>query len=72
MAKNTKTDNKNNNNNNKIQAKNKSKAHSANLKNQLKQTTETGLIDGIFVYTEPLSIADFAKKLNKGPAEIVK
>ncbi|WP_339021591.1 translation initiation factor IF-2 [Spiroplasma endosymbiont of Atherix ibis] len=69
MAKKTKT---NSNNNNKIQAKNKSKAHSANLKSQLKQTTETGLIDGIFVYTEPLSIADFAKKLNKGPAEIVK
>ncbi|AUM62571.1 translation initiation factor IF-2 [Spiroplasma monobiae] len=67
MAKNTKQNDKN-----KIQAKNKSKAHNANLKNQLKQTTETGLIDGIFVYTEPLSIADFAKKLNKGPAEIVK
>ncbi|AUB31452.1 translation initiation factor IF-2 [Spiroplasma floricola] len=68
MAKKIKADS----NNNKIQAKNKSKAHSANLKNQLKQTTETGLIDGVFVYTEPLSIADFAKKLNKGPAEIVK
>ncbi|QHX36580.1 translation initiation factor IF-2 [Spiroplasma sp. BIUS-1] len=68
MAKNTKQTNTNN----KVQAKNKSKAHSANLKNQLKQTTETGLIDGVFVYTEPLSIADFAKKLNKGPAEIVK
>ncbi|AGR42033.1 translation initiation factor IF-2 [Spiroplasma diminutum] len=66
MAKNTKSEN------NKAQAKNKSKAHSANLKNQLKQTTETGLIDGVFVYTEPLSIADFARKLNKGPAEIVK
>ncbi|ALD66257.1 translation initiation factor IF-2 [Spiroplasma cantharicola] len=67
MAKNIKQ-----NNNKNQQSKNKSKAHSANLKNQLKQTTETGLIDGIFVYTEPLSIAEFAKKLNKGPAEIVK
>ncbi|AGR41028.1 translation initiation factor IF-2 [Spiroplasma taiwanense] len=60
------------NNNQKQVAKNKSKAHTANLKNQLRETKETGLIDGVFIYTEPLSIADFAKKLNKGPAEIVK
>gem|GEM_PF-3875345 len=56
----------------KQQAKNKSKAHTANLKNKLKETTQTGLIDGVFVFTEPLSIADFAIKINKSPAEIVK
>ncbi len=66
MAKNEK------NQKNKQIAKNKSKAHTANLKNKLKETKQTGLIDGIFVYTEPLSIADFASKINKGAAEIVK
>ncbi|AHI52740.1 translation initiation factor IF-2 [Spiroplasma culicicola] len=60
------------NNNAKQQAKNKSKAHTANLKSKLKETKQTGLIDGVFVYTEPLSIAEFAAKINKGPAEIVK
>ncbi|QEH61727.1 translation initiation factor IF-2 [Spiroplasma chinense] len=69
MAKQT---NKSPANNAKQQAKNKSKAHTANLKSKLKETKQTGLIDGVFVYTEPLSIADFAKKVNKGPAEIVK
>ncbi|QGS51820.1 translation initiation factor IF-2 [Spiroplasma tabanidicola] len=60
------------NKNNKQQAKNKSKAHTANLKNKLRETKQTGVIDGVFVYTEPLTIADFASKLQKGPAEIVK
>ncbi|ARU91934.1 translation initiation factor IF-2 [Spiroplasma clarkii] len=54
------------------QAKNKSKAHTANLKSKLKETKQTGLIDGVFVYTEPLSIANFAEKINKKSAEIVK
>ena len=56
----------------KQQAKHKSKAHTANLKSKLKETKHTGLIDGVFVYTEPLSIANFAEKINKKAAEIVK
>ncbi|AOG60290.1 translation initiation factor IF-2 [Spiroplasma helicoides] len=67
-----KQNNSKNINDKKQQAKTKSKAHTANIKNKLKETKQTGLVDGVFVYTEPLSIGDFAKKLNKGPAEIVK
>jgi translation initiation factor IF-2 len=51
---------------------NKKKDHINNLKSKLRETKEVGLVDGVFVYTEPLSIADFAKKVGKGPAEIVK
>jgi translation initiation factor IF-2 len=67
MAKN----NNNKNSNKQVQAKQK-KDHINNLKSKLRETKEVGLVDGVFVYTEPLSIADFAKKVGKGPAEIVK
>ncbi|ASP28094.1 translation initiation factor IF-2 [Spiroplasma corruscae] len=59
-------------NNNKQNYKSKSKAHTTNIKNKLRETKETGLIDGVFIFTEPLSIADFAKKIGKEPAAIVK
>jgi translation initiation factor IF-2 len=68
MAKNN---NNNKNSNKQVQAKQK-KDHINNLKSKLRETKEVGLVDGVFVYTEPLSIADFAKKVGKGPAEIVK
>lgn len=63
---------KSNQNINKQADKNKSKMHSNSIKSKLKESTETGLIDGVFVYTEPLSIADFAKKINKNSPEIIK
>jgi translation initiation factor IF-2 len=60
MAKN----NNNKNSNKQVQAKQK-KDHINNLKSKLRETKEVGLVDGVFVYTEPLSIADFAKKSRK-------
>ncbi|AHI53975.1 translation initiation factor IF-2 [Spiroplasma sabaudiense Ar-1343] len=66
--------NKNNKNSNPKQNsdKNKLKAHSNTLKNQLRETKATGLIDGVFIFTGPITIAEFGKKINKNVAEIVK
>jgi translation initiation factor IF-2 len=44
---------------------------SFNLKKQMTKV-ETGVKDGIFVFTGPLSIEDFAKQVKKSTAEIVK
>ncbi|WP_338971264.1 translation initiation factor IF-2 [Spiroplasma endosymbiont of Panorpa germanica] len=52
--------------------KNKLKAHSNTLKSQLKETKATGLIDGVFIFTGPITISEFGKKINKNVAEIVK
>lgn len=41
------------------------------LKSQLKKV-EVGIQNGIFIYVEPLTIDEFAKKLNKSASEIIK
>lgn len=41
------------------------------LKSQLKKV-EVGIQNGIFIYVEPLSIDEFAKKINKSASEIIK
>jgi translation initiation factor IF-2 len=63
---------KNKVNKNKAEQKQRNKQHTKNIKNKLKQETATGLIDGVFVYTGPLSIADFAQQIGKPVTEIVK
>ena len=55
-----------NNKNNK-----KDNRKSFDLKSQFKKV-ETGIQDGVFVYVEPLSISEFASKLNKPSSEIIK
>ncbi|ATZ18697.1 translation initiation factor IF-2 [Williamsoniiplasma somnilux] len=57
---------------NNVAAKKRAAEHTKNIKQQLNETTATGLIDGVFVFTEPLSIADFSKKIGKPITEIVK
>src|SRR5699024_9391195 len=69
MAKNN---NSTRNTSNKTKTDKSKKSHINNLKSKLRETKEVGLIDGIFVYTEPLSIGDFAKKIGKLPSEVVK
>jgi translation initiation factor IF-2 len=44
---------------------------SFDLKKQMNKV-ETGVRNGIFVFTGPLSIEDFAKQVRKNTAEIVK
>ncbi|ATG97455.1 translation initiation factor IF-2 [Mesoplasma lactucae] len=46
--------------------------HAKAIKNKLKEEKTTGLVDGVFVYTGPLTIAEFANKINKPVTEIVK
>lgn len=46
--------------------------HTKQIKQQLKENVAVGLIDGVFVYTEPLSISDFAKKIGRPVPEIMK
>jgi len=46
--------------------------HTKTIKNKLKEEKQTGLVDGVFVYTGPLTIAEFALKINKPVTEIVK
>ncbi|WP_434335467.1 translation initiation factor IF-2 [Mycoplasma capricolum subsp. capricolum] len=52
--------------------KQKAQNQTKNIKKQLKEEVNTGLIDGIFVYTEPLSILEFATKINKPVTVILK
>ncbi|WP_338982908.1 translation initiation factor IF-2 [Spiroplasma endosymbiont of Othius punctulatus] len=59
-------------NHTKVASKQKSKQQSNHLKTQLKEKVATGIVDGVFRFTENLSIADFSQKINKTPAEIVK
>jgi len=68
---------KNNPNQNKNQSKKalerqRINQHTKTIKNKLKEEKQTGLIDGVFVYTGPLTIAEFASKINKPVTEIVK
>lgn len=44
---------------------------SVDLKKQMK-TIKTGVQNGVFVFTNPLTVSEFAAKLNKNPAEIIK
>ncbi|AEM68841.1 translation initiation factor IF-2 [Mycoplasma putrefaciens] len=46
--------------------------HTKNIKKQLKEEVATGLIDGVFIYTEPLTVAEYASKINRSVAEILK
>ncbi|ATZ17194.1 translation initiation factor IF-2 [Williamsoniiplasma luminosum] len=64
--------NNNHKNNNKLAQKKRVQQHTKQIKQQLKETVETGLIDGVFVYTKPLSMSDFAKEVNKPITEIIK
>jgi translation initiation factor IF-2 len=52
--------------------KKRNQQHAKQIKQQLKESVATGLIDGVFVYTEPLSISDFAKKIGRNVPEILK
>lgn len=42
------------------------------LKQQLKEAPTVGIVDGVFVYSQPLTIAEFAKKIGKNVTEILK
>jgi len=64
--------NKKFNNRNKAEQRQKNRAHAKNIKNKLSEEKETGLIDGVFVYTGPLTIAEFARQTNKPVTEVVK
>ncbi len=44
---------------------------SVDIKKQMK-TIKTGVQNGVFVFTNPLTVAEFATKLNKPAAEIIK
>lgn len=44
---------------------------SVDIKKQMK-TIKTGVQNGVFVFTNPLTVAEFAAKLNKPAAEIIK
>ncbi|AVN63667.1 translation initiation factor IF-2 [Mesoplasma florum] len=68
MAKNIKTNKKPQ----QVNKKEMSKQHAKQIKQQLNETVATGIIDGVFVYTEALSIADFASQIGKSVAEILK
>ncbi|WP_031543163.1 translation initiation factor IF-2 [Mesoplasma photuris] len=53
-------------------AKQKAKQHTNQIKQQLKEEVATGLVDGVFVFTEALSVGDFATKIGKNAADILK
>lgn len=52
--------------------RNRVNQHTQAIKNKLKEEKQVGLVDGVFVYTGPLSIAEFAAKINRPVTEIVK
>lgn len=59
------------NKNAKANTKKRNNNQNKTIKSQLK--TVTAHVDnGVFIYSEPLSVGDFAEKINKKPAEIVK
>ena len=66
MAKVKNNKNKNNNHN-----KNKKDNRISNVKNQIKEV-KTGIIDGVFVFTEELTVSEFAAKMKKSSSEIIK
>lgn len=68
MAKNNKQNTKVNN----AEARKRAAQHTKKIKQQLNETTAIGLINGVFIFTEPLSVADFAKQIGKPVTEIIK
>ncbi|MBY7704615.1 translation initiation factor IF-2 [Vibrio harveyi] len=52
--------------------KQEAQKHTKNIKKQLKEEVSTGLIDGVFVFTEPLTVADYASQINKSVSDILK
>ncbi|AJM71695.1 translation initiation factor IF-2 [Mycoplasma yeatsii] len=52
--------------------KQEAQKHTKNIKRQLKEEVSTGLIDGVFVFTEPLTVADYASQINKSVSDILK
>lgn len=67
MAKVKNNGNKNKNHNN----RNKNDNRISNVKNQIKEV-KTGIIDGVFVFTEELTVSEFATKMKKPSSEIIK
>ncbi|UWD35229.1 translation initiation factor IF-2 [Mycoplasma cottewii] len=57
---------------NKIIKKQEAQKHTKNIKKQLKEEVSTGLIDGVFVFTETLTVADYASQINKSVSDILK
>ena len=51
--------------------KNSDNRQSVDIKKQLK-TIKTGIQNGVFVFTGPLTVADFAQKINKSLSEVLK
>ncbi|PPE06380.1 translation initiation factor IF-2 [Mesoplasma corruscae] len=49
-----------------------SKDHTKQIKQQLNETVATGLIDGVFVYTQTLSVLEFATQIGQSVAVILK
>ena len=41
------------------------------LKSQFKKV-DTGIKNGVFVFSSPLTVDEFSKKINKSPSEILK
>ena len=73
MAENKKTKpNQNKNQSKRALERQRVNQHTKTIKNKLKEEKQTGLVDGVFVYTGPLTIAEFASKINKPVTEIVK
>ncbi len=63
---------KNNNSKfNKNNNKNTDNRKNNDLKSQLKKV-DVGIQDGVFIYVEPLTINEFAKKINRASSEIIK
>lgn len=52
--------------------KKQNQQHTKKLKQQLKEVPATGLIEGVFVYTGPITIANFAKEIGKTIPEILR
>ncbi|MBX4209794.2 MAG: translation initiation factor IF-2 [Mollicutes bacterium PWAP] len=50
--------------------KNKRKSVESSIKTNIKKV-ETGVIDGVFVYTGPVTIGEFARQTNQNPTQIV-
>lgn len=50
---------------------NNDKRQHVDIKSKLKQV-DVGIKDGVFIYTKPLSVTEFASKIDKQPAEIIK
>ncbi|WP_338969341.1 translation initiation factor IF-2 [Spiroplasma endosymbiont of Labia minor] len=67
----TKDNKKNQASKNQLQRQSQKK-QSQTLKSKFNEKKDTGIVEGVFIYTEPLTIGDFALKIGKTSAEIVK